>query len=69
MNNDFLKWLEQKRATNNRFYSVYEICRAVKKAPTTQVYRQFNRAVAYGLLDFKYVQERHAIVYRRKKTK
>ena len=67
MNNDFLKWLENKRATNDGFYTVYEICKAIKHHPNNSVYRKFNRMVGYGLLDYKYDNKRHAILYRRKK--
>jgi len=67
MNNDFLKWLEMQREVNNKYFTVYEICKIMNKPPNTTTYRKFNRMVAYGLIEHKYDIERRTILYRRKK--
>lgn len=68
MNEEFIKWLDDERALSEDFFTVYEICRKLKKHPNNVAYRSFNRMVAYGLLDYKYCKERHAMLYRRKKN-
>jgi len=65
ISNDFIKWLDLQEP--NKWFTVYEICRAVKQNPNTASYRKFNRMVAYGILEFKYDMKRHALIYRRKK--